>query len=148
MEKGWRTFTVNPAERTITDEWGTYQYEISGKASDYDITITYPNGRVYHYNNSGAIRWSDGPNKFDYTPGSFLCDALKDEIPPDPFDDTVLGLVLMAIGAFYVMTPKAAWFLELGWRYKGTAPSDWTLLLHSIGGGFAIIIGLIMVILP
>ena len=147
VEEQRRTFTINPINRTITDQRGTYQYEITGTMSDHEITITYPNGVIYHYTRSGSYRWKEGDETtFDYTPGAFLCDALEGEIPADPFDDTILGFVIMVLGALFFFAPKVAWFIGLGGFFRKTKPADTTLLLYSICGGFVFIAGILMFI--
>ena len=149
VEYANRTFTVNPLTCTISDDLGFYRYEITGTVSDHSITIIYPDGTVYHYAQSGELRWKEGSSYIeDYTPGSFICGALEKEIPADPylFDDTILGLVIMLLGALFFFVPKVAWYVGLGGFFRKTEPSKTTLLLSSIYGGFVLIAGILIFI--
>lgn len=56
----------------------------------------------------------------------------------------VSGLLLMALGLFEAVFPKAAWYLGYGWRYKDAEPSDAALLFGRVGGVIVIVIGFIM----
>ena len=147
VEYANRTFNVNPLTCTISDDLGFYRYEITGTVSDHSITLIYPDGTVYHYAESGELRWKEGSSYIqDYTPGSFICGALEKEIPADPFDDTILGFVIMVLGALCFFAPKVVWYVGLGGFFRKTEPSKITLLLCSIYGGFVLIAGILIFI--
>ena len=53
------------------------------------------------------------------------------------------GIVIILIGIFNLADPYRAWYLRYGWRYKDAEPSDAALLTTQIGGGIAIVLGVI-----
>ena len=53
----------------------------------------------------------------------------------------------MALGLFHLISPHTAWYLSHGWRFKDAEPSDLALALNRMGGGIALLIGLLLVFL-
>lgn len=44
---------------------------------------------------------------------------------------------------FNLLAPRAAWYLEIGWKIKDSEPSDLAIILHRVMGLILIIIGLL-----
>ena len=57
-----------------------------------------------------------------------------------------MALLLCGVGIFNLAAPKARWYLSYGWRFKDAEPSDAAITLSRIGGGIAVVIGVIMLI--
>ncbi len=55
-----------------------------------------------------------------------------------------MGILLMIIGLFNLISPQTGWYLSYGWRFKDAEPSDAALVMARIGGGIAILIGVIL----
>lgn len=146
-----KIFEVNYVEKTIFDGTHTYQYTFSGNTDSYSITITYPNGSTYYWNHNGMVgsgSWSDDYNDAIYASGDTLCDVIVVQAPKaskasNP-SKVFAAILIIAIGIFNVASPRTAWYLEYGWRYKNAEPSDTALAFNGLSGIIAIIIGIFM----
>ena len=146
-----KNFTVDSGQKTIYDGEYTYQYQASGDASSFSVTITYPNGSSYWTNRNngmGMSGWSDDYAEDAYVPGDTLVDIVQTRAPRQVSGVQILsGLVLIALGIFSMAVPQASWYLSYGWRFKDAEPSDVALVYARIGGGVAIAAGLILLLL-
>ena len=137
-------FTVNREAGTITHEEDVYTYTLSGNSK---ITITYPNGATYFWQwtgNGGYGGWSDDYDPVRYTDGDTLMDLINFQPPRESSGNPILGILVIALGIFNLAAPRAAWYLSYGWRFKHAEPSDAALGLGRIGGGVAVLIGLLL----
>ncbi|MFA9381067.1 MAG: hypothetical protein ACERKO_08405, partial [Acetanaerobacterium sp.] len=55
------------------------------------------------------------------------------------------ALLLMGVGLWQAVTPKTAWYLSYGWRFKNAEPSDAALGAGRVVGIGMIILGLILI---
>lgn len=53
-----------------------------------------------------------------------------------------MGILLILTGIFNVFFPKAAWYLEIGWKVKDSEPSEGALILHRVIGIILCIVGI------
>ena len=150
VERGDTVYTVNTAERTISDGTYAYSYTLSGGAGGYSVEITYPDGSIYYWTvegNLGYGGWSDGYDPDRYVPGETLCRILSDGAPTSSTPKNgFLILLLLAVGIFNAAAPRAAWYLSYGWRYKDAEPSDAALVVARLGGAAAITAGVILLL--
>ena len=145
-------YVVDPDNRTISDGKHTYQYDLTVGSSNYSIEITYPDGSTFWWNaqTSGGVTtggggWSDDYDAGRYVDGQTLCDVIEERAPQTSSNTNVfLIFVLIAVGIFNTVWPRAAWYLEYGWCYKNAEPSDLVLGLNRVGGIIAIIVAVIM----
>lgn len=152
-------YTIDTQSRTISD--GTYTYGYEYAASGSRVSFTYPDGNVYSAgiqsaNSSGAGGLSAGSVSADhdyssgYTDPLSLCYALASTREPKGAASSganpLLALLLCGVGIFNLAAPKASWYLSYGWRFKDAEPSDAAITLSRIGGGIAVVIGVIMLI--
>lgn len=150
-------YTIDTQSRTISD--GTYTYGYEYAASGRSVSFTYPDGNVYSAgistaNSSGAGGVSAGSISADYDYSSgytdplSLCYALTSPRETERTSNTnpLVALLLCGVGIFNLAAPKASWYLSYGWRFKDAEPSDAYMALARIGGGIAIVIGVIMLI--
>ncbi|WMT42947.1 hypothetical protein RE628_12055 [Paenibacillus sp. D2_2] len=57
----------------------------------------------------------------------------------------VFGIICIIIGILNLAKPEFAWYLKEGWKVDGNSePSDTYLAFTRIGGGVAILIGIIV----
>lgn len=134
-------FTVNTELGTISDELYTYLYEIDGSGSSRSVTITYPDGSTYW--SSGSVGgWSNGYRPDRYADGDTLLAVLEQSAPKEYTGKPILGLLLIALGLWYVLSPHSAWYLSYGWRYKDAEPSDTALVVARISGILVILFGI------
>lgn len=151
------TYIVDTENCTISD--GTYTYGYEYAASGSSVSFTYPDGNVYSAgistaNSSGAGGVSAGAISADYDYSSGYTDpltlyrALTSPREKGKVSDTnpLVALLLCGVGIFNLAAPKASWYLSYGWRFKDAEPSDAAITLSRIGGGIAIVIGVIMLI--
>ncbi len=151
VEEGWKTFEIDPEAKTISDEFGTYQYAISKNDDGFTLTITYPDGSTYFVKeqefNSGTHRTSghsDDYEEYRYVPGSILCDALEDELPAPLFPgNPALGFFLIVLGALLILIPKLFWWLKIGWLLQGAQPAKYTLIVFQVVGVLTTLFGII-----
>ena len=149
VEKNRLTFQIDPQAKTIFDGTDTYTYSLSETNSGYRLTITYPNGSTYSETSSDGIvtiSTSKDYNNYLQLDGATLCDVLEEELPASGHSgNPFLGLLVILMGLFPLLAPRAAWYLELGWRFKNAEPSELSLILNRICGAFFIIVGILLV---
>ncbi|HHV45910.1 MAG TPA: hypothetical protein GXX53_03230 [Tissierellia bacterium] len=49
---------------------------------------------------------------------------------------------LILIGLFNIFFPRAAWYLEIGWKIKDSEPSEGALIFHRVIGVIFCIAGI------
>jgi hypothetical protein len=47
------------------------------------------------------------------------------------------------LGLFAALAPETVWYLTEGWKFKHAEPSDFALVMTRLGGGIAVIVGLV-----
>jgi len=146
-------YTIDTEGRTISD--GTYTYGYEYAASGSRVSFTYPDGNVYSAgiqsaNSSGAGGVSAGSVSADYDYNSGYTDPLSPRetkrAASSGSNHPFVALLLCGVGIFNLAAPKASWYLSYGWRFKDAEPSDAAITLSRIGGGIAVVIGVIMLI--
>lgn len=143
-------YTVDLENRTITHGEDVYTFAISGGGSGSEITITYPNGATYHWTwngNFGHGGWSDDYDPDRYADGETLMGLLNFEPEPEKSGPSpLLAILLLAAGIFNLVSPRTAWYLSYGWRFKNAEPSDAALVLGRLGGGLVTLIAVFLLI--
>ncbi len=148
------TYVVDVEQQTIFDGTYTYRYELSGTSAGYQLDITYPNGSSYWWQTqssgnfvTGHGGWSDDYSESAYASGDTLRDVLEVQVPKESEPKNVaLIIVLILIGLFNLAAPEAAWYLEFGWRFKDSEPSEEVITFNRIGGGIALVVAGVMII--
>lgn len=83
-----------------------------------------------------------------YASANTLIDVLQENAPKRTNPNaTTAALLLMALGLFEAVFPKATWYLGYGWRYKDAEPSDAALLFSRLGGIAATVIGFVLLVI-
>ncbi len=145
------TYQVDPKQGTVSDGVHTYRYTFSGDTASYQVNITYPDGSTYWFtmqNGHGSGGWSDDYDWKRYVDGDTLCEVIRQTAPePERNRPVLLILLLAAVGAINLAAPRAAWYAEWGWRFKGAEPSDTALTLHRVSGGIAVAVAVILLLL-
>lgn len=96
--------------------------------------------------NAGFGGWSDNYDKFKYVSGDVLINVLSYKAPDSSTEKNPLIIILFfVIGIWNTISPRLAWYLSYGWRYKNAEPSDIALGITRFGGIVAIIIGFISI---
>ena len=136
-------YTLDQEKQTITHNGDLYHYRVSGN----EITLEYPNQAVYHQTDHGgaiASGWTDNYDDTRYVPGDVLIRVLYANSPPSRrTGNPLVGLLFLAVGLWYAISPNSSWYLSHGWRYKNAEPSDLALGLTRAGGIFAILLGIL-----
>ena len=150
VNKNGIEFRIDSAQKTISDGDNIYHYEFSGDSSSFKVTITYPNGSSYWYNQSGGVGgsgWSDDYIEGTYVSGDTLVEVVREKAPKrvDPVK-IVGGLMLIALGIIDMIVPKVSWYLGYGWRYKNAEPPDIALIFARIAGGIAVTVGVVLLL--
>lgn len=138
-------FTVDTENSTISDGQHIYTYEVSGS----QVTITYPDGSTYYWTWTGNIGyggWSEDYDPETYADGGMLIDTLsiEDSKSGSGGGRVLAGLLLIAIGLWYTLSPYSAWYLSYGWRYKDAEPSSAALTVSRISGIVVILFGIVI----
>ena len=140
-------FTVDTQTQTITRGDDVYRYAFSGS----EVTITYPNGAAYWWKyeqNGGVGGWSGDYDTDRYADGWDLLNALSYEPPRQSGGrNAPVGLLLIPVGLFLLISPRTVWYLSHGWRFKNAEPSDLALGLNRLGGGAARVRGVLLLLL-
>ena len=141
-------YTVDLERQTITHGEDVYTFSVSGGGSSSTIRIIYPNGASYFWTwsgNSGHGGWSDDYDPARYTDGDTLMALIDFRPEPEGSGGSpLLALLLLAVGLFDLISPRTAWYLGYGWRFKDAEPSDAALVLYRVGGVIAVLAALIV----
>lgn len=135
-------FSIDTENQTITDGKDVYRYSVEKNS----ITIIYPNNATYSWFSAGYGSSSGDYDDRRYISGMILAQALSQAGPKKSGTDpnlVLFGLVCTAIGLWQSISPDSVWYLRHGWKFRNAEPSDIALGLTRLGGGLAIIIGVI-----
>lgn len=142
----------NYSEGTINADNFTYKFAYS---MDGSLSIVYPNGYTYSQKDiGGAIAVSADYDakeveKLGYIDGFSLARAVASAAGSSSAADNkggvsvIVSLFLLAIGIWYAVGPRSAWWISRGWWYKNAEPSDLALTLYRIGGCILMFVGII-----
>jgi len=143
-------FLVDWKQQTISNGEDVYRFDLSGDSTSYNVTITYPDGSTYWYHQSDGSGYgdlSDDYSEENYVSGDSLVYILEAGLPKRANPGNILGgLFVIALGLFNILAPYAAWYLSYGWHFKDAEPSDAALTFTRIGGGVAIIVGIVLLL--
>ena len=149
-----REVIVDKAAGTIRHGEDLYQVDVHSGG----YSIQYPDGSSYDYrrqsNGMGFGTWSGSlygdtawPEDRGYLSEDVILMLLDaDTGGKDGGAPLIVSLLLMGAGIWGLASPQSAWYLSYGWRYKNAEPSDLALVLERIGGGAALIAGIITLI--
>ena len=147
------TYTVDTKNCTISDGEYTYSYEYIDYSDGYSISVSYPDGSSWYMEERGGITQSGHSN--GYGPGAYLPGERISALVRDALEDTApvqrpsgarifLAVVLLCSGALGLFSPKAAWLLEWGWRFKDAEPSGAVLFVNRVAGVVCIVAGFLV----
>lgn len=141
VTRGDYLLTVDTVNQTIFDGVDTYRYTVSGNTT----TITYPNGASYHRMEDGSDTTEGEYDAARYISGDVLCGALvRKTAVPKPGGNPVVGLIIVAIGAFFAGFPDKAWHLTQGRKDQDADPTKESLAVTRVGGIAVIVIGIVV----
>ena len=149
VEIDGRSYTLDQEEGTITCGDVVCGFEVRGSGNGYRVTFTFPDGSSCWWEQSEYSGIGGGSE--DYDPERYVSrDTLLSVLEAGPVKqprqrggNPVIALLLLLIGAFNLAAPQAAWYLRHGWRFKDAEPSAAALAMGRIGGGVAVLAGII-----
>lgn len=135
---------IEETERGLNIRFGNKDYLVRGERKNY--TVTYPNQvEVNFVNNDGGITIYGDLGKISEYPAieefkTFLANDYVDINGSQLF----FGFLLIIIGIVSIVNPEITFFLNRGWMYKNTEPSELYLSLTRFGGVIICIVGVVM----
>lgn len=156
VEYNHTLYTVTPADETtgtISDGTETYSYQYEPHIQGYRVKFTYPDGETYTWTDDGGSMSGTTSSGFDfdkYPDGWTLSDILLQngsaKTAQKAEKNVALILLLLVLGIGNAAFPKAAWYLETGWKIKDAEPSDAALAWNRGIGIVVIVVAVIMMI--
>ena len=150
-------YTVTPTDGTtgsISDGTDTYLYQYEPRLSGYRVKFTYPDGETYTWTDNGIDMSGTTSPGFDfdkYPDGWTLSDILLQNgaVKTARKTEKNVGLIiiLLLIGAVNAIWPKAAWFLETGWKIKDAEPSEAALGWNRGVGIVVVLVAIILILI-
>ena len=150
VEKNGITFVVDKENGTISDGTNVYEYGFHGDKNNYKANITYPDGSSYWWSMSGMSGsggWSNDYDPEKYIDGDTLIEVLLEKAPRSSEHNSGNGLAAMLIlilGIFNILAPRASWYLGHGWMYKDAEPSDMAVVFNRITGVIVVVIAIVL----
>lgn len=144
------TVTVDPINRTITNDTEVFTYVTVNTGSSTRYEITFPDGSIYYWSdsgNGGAGGWTDNFDSERWSYANFLVDALQQSAPRQKTGNPGIGLLLMGLGAVSFFLPELPFYLKYGWAVENAEPSDAYITVTKIGGVIAAVVGLVCCII-
>lgn len=140
-------YTIDTVEKTIEDSKYTYKYTFSGNSKTYTIELTYPDGSEYKITgkSGNVISSGDVINKM-YASPNVLSNIILNKAPKTNEGNPlkfIISFFAIGIGILNTLCPHIFWYLEYGWRYKNSEPSNLALTFIRISGVIVIIFGII-----
>ena len=123
---------------TVGEDVYTFEYKSDGYAE-----VTYEDGTVWsaRYDEgfimTGSYRSPDGESteQGSRTAGDMILSAVESAEPAEKKGQSpLLYALLVIIGAFMAIWPKALWYVKYGFRYKDAEPSEASLFFIRAGG--------------
>lgn len=147
-------YTLDSANQTILDPNGSrYSYSVKGT----EIKITFPDGEVYTCANGVAVgtgaQWDQKDDESRKATALSLATALKKALINGDLDAkssgetssmVFVGVIFIGLGIFSAASPKTAFQVSKGWRYKNLEPSEAFL---SWTGGYGVVMALIGILI-
>ncbi len=139
-------FEGTKSEGTITAENGTYSFSY---AMDGTLSIIYPNGYTYSQkdiNGGIAVSWphTETAEELGYLNGFFLAQMISSASDGNTKSGAaIVSPLSIALGIWFVCSPKSVWWLSRGWWYKNAEPSDLGLLVYRLTGCVLAFIGIL-----
>lgn len=151
IEHGGMSFTVDMDQWTITQGEDVYHMQYDQDDSKSTVSITYPNGATYYETKQDSdvkTGHSTGYDPVRYISGEILVEVLKQprlakEKSPV---SSLLGAVLILLGAFNIFLPEVAWRVQYGWVNRKAEPTEVAVLLSRITGVLAAFLGVILIL--
>jgi len=155
VEIDGRQAVISQMNGTVTVGEDVYRYAYS---ADEQLVIVYPNGYVYTVKETGGAYASSfvdpqgAPSaqteeELGYISGFTLAFKLDDLTGAG--GDLAKGgpgtaIVFALLGAWLVVSPRSAWMIGHGWKFKGAEPSDAAIVVYRIVGAGLIIAAIVM----
>ena len=150
-------YLIDTEAQTISVGTLQYSYTFSGDSSNYDATITYPDGACFHWTKEsgkdGSVYFSGGASRQEdhdalrSLESQDFCEMLADQIatPARHWGGRVLpALVFLVFGIFAAAFPEAVWYLEIGWKQRDGRPSDLALKVNTGIGILMIVVAILL----
>lgn len=150
VERRGRAYQVDTEASTVSDGKETYRYTFSGNSKAYDLKIEYPDGSSYWWEQRENVGYGGSSEDYDesrYTSGDILRDVLAAKAPRASGGYSGIGALLVSLGLFEAIAPRAAWYWGYGWRFKDVEPSEAALWLGRVGGVLAAAVGIVLLFL-
>ena len=144
-----KTIHIYPESGTIVDGLDVYRYtRTENEDRSISYVISYPNGGRYNWTESrhGSEGGGTGINENMYLPAKVLVAALQAGEPEEKIGSPILGIPLIALGAWHALSPETIWYLKQGWMFKNAEPSDAAQFFIRFGGIGIAVMGLIICI--
>ena len=134
---------------TVQTDKGIYTFAWDRSGA---LNIVYPDGSDCTYRSGdswGTLASSPDfdPDAKGYISGMTMAWGIEnaiDQLRPagkSGGGNALVGLLLLVVGAFGTFAPRAAWYLEYGWRFRDAEPSDAALTVQVLGGVVLLVIG-------
>lgn len=140
---GGQEYTVNPTaydngySYTVKTDGTTYIYECHGAGE-----ITTCSGRFVgndDYTSTEMRRMEEAIQHYETTYGTPRLEKNESRS-----GNVMMGLFVIGVGAFLTFAPKAAWYLEIGWKLKDAEPSSIAITMNIFLGIIIGIVGVVM----
>lgn len=151
---------VSKEEGTIAVGNDIYRYAYS---ADGVLLIVYPNGYCFSRKATTAGGMTayatsfDAPDgtpsdkseeEFGYIGGFVLAWAL-DHLEPSASTgegNPALAVIMILGGLWFLISPRSAWMVGYGWRFKGAEPSDIALFVYRVIGVGLLLAAIVMLL--
>lgn len=148
VEYEGRIYTVDTVNSTVTFDGHVCGYKLETMGESVTLNVTYPDGSTYFHHQIEGMGMGGGSvdyNENRYVPGEVLWEVLDADRELNQNKAIAWGmggLVLIPLGIFYILRPRAVWTVSHGWLFKDAEPSDAALLLARLSGVVLILLGL------
>jgi hypothetical protein len=119
----------------------------------YRYEVEFPNGKTYYWEQTGNIgagggsprltpqEMFDADKAIEYYEQQYGEARAQDE---SSSGKKIFGFLFVLCGLFGAISPRTAWYLEIGWQLRDAEPTELALILNRIIGIAFCIVGLVI----
>ncbi|WP_138417129.1 DUF6199 family natural product biosynthesis protein [Aquibacillus sediminis] len=120
----------------------------------YRYEVKFDNGHHYYYEKSGNMGRGGGSLELTDEERNLAEEAINTyeqmngeaTTSTNPSSGNPVGILFILFGLLGALSPRTAWYLEIGWKLRDAEPSELALIANRVGGIIASIVGLSILI--
>ena len=153
---GGVTYTIDRINRTVYDGSYTYKYSITGTPTNWNMTLTYPDGSKFIYEREAGkniVTGTGNVNERVYASSQTLYNILADQLPKNPpapaqnkidIENILCAVLLCGLGAWQLAKPEFFAKAQVIFWVRNAEPSDFAIFMTRLVGALCVFAGILL----